>query len=158
MPSLREKKVNFVSEDQEQAITNPIPPLQADCFVRRSAVSKLGGGVPYFGERLMHGMPDKYIARNSPVAARTPGGEMLVMLVVDSTFFTLSEVGAAIWQAADGKTPLSQIVSKRICPEFDVDMISARRDAERFVDELSGHGILLVSEQPIDSSIPSEAA
>lgn len=103
-------------------------------------------------------MPDKYIARNTPVAARAPGGELMIMSVADSTFFTLSEVAAAIWQAADGKTPLSQIVAKRIYPEFDVDLHSAQRDAERFVEELSGHGILLVSEEPIYSSTPLEAA
>jgi len=102
-------------------------------------------------------MPDKYIARNSPLAARTLDGEMLIMSVVDSTFVTLSEVATSIWEGADGKTPLSQIVSQRICPEFDVDLNAAQRDAEQFVDELSRCGLLLVSEQPIDSPIYPES-
>lgn len=97
-------------------------------------------------------MPDKYISRSSAVAARALGGEMMVMSTIDSTFFTLNEVGAIIWQSADGRTPLSEIVSRRICAEFDVDEARAQRDADSFVDKLSQHGILLVSDQPLDSS------
>ena len=97
-------------------------------------------------------MPERYIARSAAIAARMLGGEMMIMSAVDSTFFTLSEVATAIWQAADGITPLSEIVSERICTEFDVSSEAAERDAEQFVDELSSHGILLVSHQPICSS------
>ncbi len=80
---------------------------------------------------------------------------MMIMSAQDSTFFTLNEVATVIWQAADGCTPLSEIVRGKICQEFEVDAEQAQRGAERFVDELSQHGILLVSERPlIDSSDP----
>jgi hypothetical protein len=79
---------------------------------------------------------------------------MMIMSAVDSTFFTLNEVATVIWQAADGRTPLSDIVARKICPEFEVDPDQAGRDAEQFVNELSQHGILLVSEQPILSASP----
>jgi hypothetical protein len=82
---------------------------------------------------------------------------MMIMSAVDSTFFTLNEVATVIWQAADGRTPLSEIVARRICPEFEVDPAEAGHDAERFVNDLSQHGILLVSEQPIPSPPPPEA-
>jgi hypothetical protein len=102
-------------------------------------------------------VPEKYIAKSSAIAARLLGDEMMIMSAVDSTFFTLNPVATLIWQAADGRTPLSEIVSGRICAEFDVDASEARRDAEQFVAELSGHGILLVSEQPIASpALPPE--
>ena len=78
------------------------------------------------------------------------------MSVVDSRFITLSDVAAVIWQAADGKTPLSEIVSKQICFEFDVDVNRAQRDAQQFVDDLSQQGVLLVSARPIDCSIAAE--
>jgi hypothetical protein len=85
---------------------------------------------------------------------------MMIMSAVDSTFFTLNEVATAIWQAADGRTPLSNIVTGKICREFEVDPDQARRDVEQFVTELSQHGILLLSEQPITNSpaSPPEAA
>jgi coenzyme PQQ synthesis protein D (PqqD) len=105
-------------------------------------------------------MSDKYIAKSSAIASRLLGGEMMIMSAVDSTFFTLNPVATVIWQAADGRTPLSEIVACQVCTEFEVDPETARRDVERFVEELSGHGILLVSEHSIPDSAtsPSEAA
>ena len=94
-------------------------------------------------------MGSTYIARSSAIAARMLGGEMMIMSATDSTFFTLNEVATAIWQAADGRTPLTEIISQRICEEFEVEPAVAARDAEQFVKELSQHGILLVSDQPI---------
>jgi len=96
---------------------------------------------------------DRYIARGSGIAARMLGGEMMVMSTTDSTFFSLNEVATVIWQAADGRTPLSEIVANKICLEFDVDQERAQVGADRFVDELSRHGILLVSEHPWISSL-----
>ena len=102
-------------------------------------------------------MAERYIARSTAIAARMLGGEMMVMSATDSTFFTLNEVATVIWQAADGRTPLSEIVAAKICREFDVDDERAQRGAERFVNELSQHGILLVSDQPLLNSPPSES-
>ena len=93
----------------------------------------------------------RYIMRSSTIAARRLGGETIIMSAADSTFFTLDEVATAIWQSADGRTPLAEIVANKICAEFDVSLDAALRDAERFVDELAGHGILLVSDRPIFS-------
>ena len=100
-------------------------------------------------------MNEKYIARSSAIAARLVGGEMMIMSTADSTFFTLNEVATMIWQAADGETPLSEIIDKWICQEFAVTPEQARQDAEQFVDELSRHGILQVSHEPIPGDSPS---
>jgi hypothetical protein len=98
-------------------------------------------------------MPDNciYIARSTAIAARALAGEMMVMNSADSTFFTLNEVATAIFQAADGHTPLQKIVRDRICEQFDVDPEQAQADAEQFVADLSGHGVLIVSDQPLTS-------
>ena len=93
-------------------------------------------------------MSDQYVIRSSAIAARKLGGEMMIMSIKNSTFFTLDPVATAIWQAADGQTPLAEIVAKHICTEFDVSLEAAVRDAEQFVTELAAHGILLVSESP----------
>jgi len=76
----------------------------------------------------------------------------MIMSAVDSTFFTLNDVATVIWQAADGRTPLSDIVASKVCGEFEVDPDQAGRDVEQFVSDLSRHGILLVSEQPIPNT------
>jgi hypothetical protein len=100
-------------------------------------------------------MTEKYITRSTAIAARMLGGEMMIMSATDSTFFTLSEVATVIWQAADGRTPLSDIVTQVICNQFEVEADIARADAEQFISELSQYGILLVSDQP---SIQAEAS
>jgi len=99
-------------------------------------------------------MSETYIARSSAIAARMLAGEMMVMNSADSTFFTLNEVATAIWQAADGHTPLREIVRERICGEFEIDPEQAQTDAEQFVTELSSHGILLVSDHPLPPEAP----
>jgi coenzyme PQQ synthesis protein D (PqqD) len=94
-------------------------------------------------------MAETYIARSTAIAARMLGGEMMIMSATDSTFFTLNEVATVIWQAADGRTPLSEIVEQRICEEFEIAPDVAHHDAQEFVNQLSQHGILLVSDHPI---------
>jgi hypothetical protein len=102
-------------------------------------------------------MSDKYIARSRAVAARLLDGEMIIMSATDSTLFSLSDVATVIWQSADGQTPLSSIVKNRICPEFDVPLDEAYRDADRFAETLAGHGILRVSNVPIVDDEPVAA-
>lgn len=93
-------------------------------------------------------MSEKYVSKSDAIAARMLGGEMMIMSAADSTFFTLDPVATLIWQAADGQTPLSQIAGK-ICQEYEVEQQQAERDAEEFVNELSKHGILLISDSPV---------
>ncbi len=90
-----------------------------------------------------------YIARSPRIAARMLGEEMLVMSGQDSTLFTLNPTATILWQAADGATPLDEIVERRICSGFDVKPEEAMRDAEELAENLARHGILLISEQPI---------
>ena len=94
-------------------------------------------------------MSPVYIARIREVAARALGGEMMIMSARDSTLFNLNEVASAIWQAADGSTPLADIVERVVCAEYDVVPEEALKDAEDFVRELAAHGILQISDQPI---------
>jgi len=92
-----------------------------------------------------------YIARSKSVAARVLDGEMMIMSARDSTLFTLNPIGTVIWQAADGHTPLNEIVQNKICAEFEVAPEEAMKDAEAFVTDLAAHGILMVSQEPIAS-------
>ena len=90
-----------------------------------------------------------YVARSPRIAARRLGEEMLVMSGQGSTLFTLNPTATILWQAADGATPLDEIVERRICSEFEVQPEDALRDAEALAEDLARHGILLISEQPI---------
>ena len=90
-----------------------------------------------------------YVARNPKVATRGLGGETMIMSGRDSTLFTLNPTATILWQSADGKTPLDEIVEKRICAEFAVDPPEALEDAESLARELARHEILQISEEPI---------
>ena len=95
-------------------------------------------------------MSDKpYIARSTMIAARVMGNETMVMSATDSTLFTLDEVATAIWESADGATLLEEIVKKKVCAQYDVSLEVALKDAEILVEQLAGHGLLLLSDRPI---------
>jgi hypothetical protein len=70
----------------------------------------------------------------------------------DSMLFSLNETATAIWQAADGATPLAEIVQRSVCARFEVDAATALRDAEELVEGLAQHGILKVSNLPIEET------
>jgi Coenzyme PQQ synthesis protein D (PqqD) len=91
----------------------------------------------------------RYVARSTAIAARALGDETMVMSAANSTLFTLNEIASVIWAAADGVTPLEQIVANKICTQYDIAPELALKDAETLVEELARHGILLVSDQPL---------
>ena len=94
-----------------------------------------------------------YVARARDVAARMIGGEMMVLSARDSKLFSLNETAAAIWQAADGITPLSQIVTQQVCAGYEVNPAVAFHDAEELVASLASHGILKVSNLPMTETV-----
>ncbi len=95
----------------------------------------------------------RYVARSTKVAARMVGDEMMIMSGRDSTLFALNPTAAVLWEAADGVTPLEEIVERHICGKFDVEPTIALRDAREVVDQLAGHGLLTVSNAPIASAV-----
>lgn len=94
-------------------------------------------------------MSAQYVARSTKVAARMVGDELMIMSGTDSTLFALNGTAALIWEAADGATPLEEIVEREICAQFEVELAAALLDARQLVDDLAGHGILIVSDVPI---------
>jgi hypothetical protein len=90
------------------------------------------------------------------VAYRELGGEMIIMSAVNSKLCTLNDVASLIWKAADGATPLQDIVEGRVCAEFDVDPAVALADAELLVGELAEHGLLLIADHPVEQRLDAE--
>ena len=95
-----------------------------------------------------------YLTQSADIAARTLGEDTVIMSTLDSTIFLLNSVGTAIWNAADGATPLSRIIEERVCSEYDVTGDQAFADAKEFIDKLVKHGILSISDAPV---VPKEA-
>ena len=91
----------------------------------------------------------RYVARSRAIAARALGDEMMVMSAADSTLYTLNEVAMVIWEAADGVTPLDEIVRSKVCAQYEVAEDEALQDAEELVEGLAAQGLLLVSDRPL---------
>ena len=96
-----------------------------------------------------------YILRSSNVAARKIGDELMIMFAQDSSLFNLNETAAILWNAADGTTPLADIVARDICPAFDIDPDTALRDAAELAHGLAERGILQVGNQPFGTGSAS---
>ena len=94
-------------------------------------------------------MSDKFIRRSRETAARKLGDETMVLAVRESILFSLNEVAGIVWGAADGQTPLREIVAQAIVPAFAVDAETAYRDALELVTELARQGILEVADAPL---------
>ena len=100
---------------------------------------------------------NRYVARATRIAARMMGDEMMIMSGLDSSLFSLNPTASVIWQAADGVTPLAEIVEQHICSRFDVGHAEALRDAEELAEDLARHGILRISDSPMpEAAAPSK--
>jgi hypothetical protein len=91
---------------------------------------------------------NRFVARAANVAARKIGGEMVVLSAEDSSVFVLNEAGTAIWEAADGRTPIESI-AEAMSVDYDVDAATARSDVEEFIDALAAAGVLATSDEAI---------
>jgi hypothetical protein len=91
---------------------------------------------------------EKYISRSEAVAARMLGDEMMIMSIRDSALFSLNPTASAIWLAADGVTPLREIVERAIVARFEVEPDAAYGDVVELVEALAGQGILKIAAAP----------
>jgi hypothetical protein len=92
-------------------------------------------------------VPDAYPAQNPRAAWRVYDHEAVIVSPDDSSLHTLNEVGTFVWQAADGATSVADIV-RGLCETFDVTTARAEDDLRRFLDELTGRGLLTIADAP----------
>jgi len=88
-----------------------------------------------------------FVRRGDRLAARKVAGEMVVLSADDSSLFVLNEVGTTVWEAADGRTS-TDTIADALCREYDVDVETARRDVEEFVDALAAAGVIVTTPEP----------
>ena len=93
-------------------------------------------------------MLDKYFIRNSSTAYRIINGIALVVGAPEGKLRTLNKVGTLIWELADGKHPLSEVINQ-ICQKFEVDYSRAASDTEAFVQELESKNMLVLTDKPV---------
>ncbi len=90
---------------------------------------------------------DETVIRRAPAAlSRAFDHELAIILPTASAVRVLNEVGARIWELADGRT-LAQILEVLV-NEYDVQRSQLRIDIEAFLSELQGRGLLEASAPP----------
>ena len=75
------------------------------------------------------------------MAWQTVDGEMVLLHIDGRELLGLNDVGARVWELADGEHTISQIAAA-VCAEFLVDPDVALDDVRRFVAELLALGAL----------------
>jgi hypothetical protein len=94
-------------------------------------------------------MSDITITRGERLAARRVGDELVILSADDSSLYVLNELGSLLWEAADGQTPLREIVETVVCPEFDIDADTALADALDFLKQLEGFGVVALTARAV---------
>ena len=92
-------------------------------------------------------MAERYPAQNPRAAWRVYDGRAVIITPEDSRLHTLNEVGTLVWEAADGRTPITDIVA-RVCGEFEVAVERAAADVDAFVADLARRGLLSIGSAP----------
>ncbi len=92
----------------------------------------------------------KYLVRSDATAYRTLNGIALIVGAPEGKLRSLNEVGTFIWEQADGRHTLSDIIDQ-MCQKYDVDYTQAAQDAEIFVSELESQDMLVLLDSPVSS-------
>ena len=79
--------------------------------------------------------------RSASMAWQVVDGEMVLLDIEGRELLGLNEVGARVWDLADGTRTIAEIASV-VEREFEVGPEEAAADVERFVAELASRGAL----------------
>ena len=80
--------------------------------------------------------------------------EAVIILTNQGQVKVLNEVGARIWELADGYRKISDIV-KIVSDEFDANLGMIEEDTLDFIDQLVSKGMLTISYEPLNKEAPT---
>jgi Coenzyme PQQ synthesis protein D (PqqD) len=92
-------------------------------------------------------LTNRFPTPHSQVAGRVIDGEAVLVLADSGQVQVLNEVGARVWELADGTRSLAQIVDE-VVSEFDVGAEQAAADVLAFVERLVAERIVIVQDHP----------
>jgi heterodisulfide reductase subunit B len=95
----------------------------------------------------------KILRRHPHAAFRRIVGEMVIVTPLDSCMHTLNDVGAFIWERADGQHTVQQIIEE-LCETYDVAPEVAKADVIEFVQELLARDMCLIYEPGEEIPLP----
>lgn len=80
------------------------------------------------------------LRRSAEILTSDINGELVLLNPETGDCYSLTGVGATVWQAIGDATTLDDVVAG-VCERFDVEPERAREDAQRFVEQLVGEGL-----------------
>jgi hypothetical protein len=90
---------------------------------------------------------DKYPVPLPGVVGRVVEHEAVLVLPDKGQVKVLNELGARIWELANGARSVREIV-QHICDEYAVDLDVAQEDTLEFLSDLEEKGVIRLSDQP----------
>lgn len=101
-------------------------------------------------------MKNKYVIRNKNTAFRIIDDNAMILSPEEGTLHSLNEVGSRIWELADGKMNIEEIIST-ICNEYEIEEDVAEREICEFVRELCNKGLMLFKNDLLEKGISNES-
>lgn len=86
-----------------------------------------------------------YPLRNETTAFRIIDNEAVILDLESGVYYSLNEVGSAIWSLCDGSKSIKDI-STLICEEFEVEKETAEKDVLELLNDLVREGLVTISE------------
>ena len=88
---------------------------------------------------------EKYVAKSPQTSWQIIENEIFIVTSKDSMIHTSNKVGARIWELINGNRKIKEIATN-ISEEFDVDYETAENDLLEFMNQLSGKGMVVLSD------------
>ena len=79
--------------------------------------------------------------RESRVVFAGAGDSALLLDPASGSYFSLSDVGARVWELCDGEHTLDEIADQ-LAAEYDAEPATIREDVRELLSELAGEGLL----------------
>jgi hypothetical protein len=78
---------------------------------------------------------DSVLVRKEPVLAKASGGSLVLLDVDSGSYFSTNEVGARVWELADGTRSVAAIVAA-VAEEYDAPLEVIEADVLELVADL----------------------
>ncbi|MGE0493099.1 MAG: lasso peptide biosynthesis PqqD family chaperone [Vulcanimicrobiota bacterium] len=86
------------------------------------------------------------LSRSNNIVASELDGDLVMMSVDTGNYYSLDEVGAAIWELLDQPRPTGELV-EGLVKRFEVERETCLEDIKPFLAELLAEGILIETAQ-----------
>jgi len=120
---------------------------------------------PESGESQSAVEPGQIFVRSRSVVSRVIGGETLIVPVRGNvgdlaSIYSFNEIGSLIWKLLETPTDLCDL-AVRVQQEYDVDSDRARKDVERFLNDMLSAGLVeaaaVVDTRTVEREHPASA-